>query len=226
MLHPARARNEQIRPIEYPAWFAALEKVRCSGRMIDRIATDAFEFILFTGLRERTAFSLRWDWVDWNARVLVVPPSGHKTGKNNDADESKALRIMLCPRHLEILERRRAEAPAGCPFVFPSPSPRHTNQHLVDPRAVVKRMMEAGSPKFSEHPLKRSLGVAGRLAGLGYIQLKRLLHHTISKGDVTAYNYVGALDDAELRDAMERAVAKIIEMSKPPTQPLRLTDVA
>jgi integrase len=224
MLFPKRSRNDQIKPLEYPHWFASLEAVRGSGRPIDRVATDAFEFILFTGLRESTAFSLRWDWIDWNNKVLTVPPTGHKTGKNDDTDESKARRIMLCDRHLQILGRRRAEVPASSPWVFPST--RDSAKPIVEVRSVIKRMMNAGSPKFSEQPLRRSLGIAGRMAGVGHVQVKRLLGHAIDKTDVTEAHYTGVLDDPELRESMERAVAKIIEMSKPPTQPLRLTHVA
>jgi integrase len=223
---PKRARNSQIKPIEYPAWFAALEKVRVSGRPIDRVATDVFEFILFTGLRESVTLALRWDWIDFKNRVLTVPPStkGHKSGRNDDTDESKALRVVLCDRHLEILGRRRAEAPAGSPFVFPSP--RDPSKHVVEVRSVIRRMVEAGCVSFTEHPLRRSFGNAARMAKVGYVEQKRLLGHSIDQRDVTEANYTGIIDDLELRDAMNATVAKIIEMSKPPTQPLRLTDVA
>jgi len=87
-----------------------------------------------TGLRTRAMFSLRWDWVDWDRRWIVVLGSAIKTG-----------RPMIKPLNQSAIDHLRTIYSAGRERVFPLPC-----RHLSAFHKWFRRLRESAGLTRSE----------------------------------------------------------------------------
>lgn len=165
------------------------------GREKDGITTHVallFRLLVFTGCRLAEVLTLKWEYVDLDARVLNLPDS--KTG---------AKTVVLGAAAVDLL--RRAPKKAHCPWVIAG-SRRdalgHWTHHANPSKAWQRIKDEVGKKKdgwpvadikdVTIHDLRHSYASIGAGAGLGLSQIGALLGHTQSQ---TTMRYAHLADD-------------------------------
>ena len=108
------------------------------------VPANILELLLATGMRCGEARGLRWDYIDWERRMLVLPTS--KSGRKRP--------VALNDVALEVLERQRETVGASSPFVFPARSGRG---HYRSVRGTFERVCkELGIEGLRIHDLRHS----------------------------------------------------------------------
>jgi integrase len=90
---------------EVPAFIGAM---RASG--INEITKLAFELLILTGARTGEVLGARWDEIDIDSGIWVIPADRMKAGREH--------RVPLAPRAVEIIARAR-QLSSGGEFAFP-----------------------------------------------------------------------------------------------------------
>ena len=142
----------------------------------NEITRDAFLFCLYQGLRNMEAASLKWEHVDIENAVLLIPDT-----KNNEP-----LHVPLSAQSVTILKRRQASNPEGSPYVFPTQK-AHLNKtgHIVLKADSLK--LNTGL-ELSVHGLRRSfIDIADNKVKLRRQDVDRLTNHIDSS--VTGKHY-------------------------------------
>ena len=153
----------------------------------DRHAVAAVLLALLAGARRAEALGLKWDNVDLEAGVAVLPDS--KSGKRRY--------LPLVPFLVDYLKR----LPHSGPFVVASESEKKPRPDVKGPW---KRLTEAASLKdITFHDLRRTWGLAINRAGGLRVAQEGLGH---SSPDVTASTYT-----PEGFDSVKAAAAKAAE---------------
>lgn len=171
-----------------PAWIADVE------RLENPIRRALWPFLLYSGLRRSDAASIRWDEIGKTSIHRPNPKGGRL----------KAFDLPLSSKLSEILsdarEARQLLFPTS-PYVFPANS---ASGH-------VETLKEKTIPHISPHMLRRTFATACVEAGLDPYTTKRLLNHTVARGDVTAL-YVQQSSDFLIKE-MERVSSYINKKS-------------
>lgn len=104
--HPEPKRHRYLKPEELERFRAALEQwEEVLGSVRWRFA-HMVRLLLLTGARLRNIMEARWEWVDWDRKMIIVPLEHHKTGKSS----LEPLQVHLGDRGIELLlELRRAQ---------------------------------------------------------------------------------------------------------------------
>lgn len=106
--HPERKRKRYLTRDELERLRAVLvdwEAQAGRGSLRWRFA-QLVRLLLLTGARLRNIMEARWDWIDWDRAVLVIPPEHHKTGD----DTQDNLTVHLNPPAVNVLlELRRCQ---------------------------------------------------------------------------------------------------------------------
>ncbi len=180
--YPERRRQTIIPDHKLPEWFREVMLLKRQA------VTDYLLLLLFTGLRRNEAATLRWEDVDFDAKVLTVRSEIAKNGKEH--------RLPLSD-FLEELLKRRYEGRGDAEYVFPG---RGKKVHMVSSDCAIDAFAEKIGCPFTPHDLRRTfLTVAERLA-LSYVVLKKLANHS-GKNDTT-FGYV-VVDVERLRATNE-----------------------
>ena len=139
---------------------------------------DAFRILLLTGARKSEIANLQWHEVDFENRILRLPPerskSGNKTGERN---------IVLMPAALEILSKRfddhreaKLKAPETSNYVFKS---TRTGQAIIGLRKAFNRVLEqAGIDGLRIHDLRHSFASFAIADGASLFLVSKLLGHS------------------------------------------------
>ena len=159
---------------------------------------DFLLLALFTGMRRNEIASLRWEYIDLEARALHIPQT-----KNGDP-----LDLPLSETLVALLQERR-EATDGSPWVFPSTG---RTGHLVETKKFTARVSERSGVVFTLHDLRRTFITIAESLDIPHYALKRLLNHRLS-GDVTAGYIVG--DTERLRRPVEAVERQILDLVTP-----------
>jgi integrase len=146
-------------------------------------ATAAIRLLLFTGARLREILGLRWEWVDLERGLLLLPDS--KTGRKAVVLNAPAIAVLsLLPRvGIYVIAGDNAEKPRA---------------DLNKPWRAVSE--QAGLIGVRLHDLRHSHASVGAGAGLGLPIIGKLLGHTQAS---TTARYAH-LDNDPLRRASER----------------------
>lgn len=159
---------------------------------------DLFILMLFTGARRGNVCSMRWQDIDFTAKVWVIP-----------ADTFKAKRVMRVPLvgpAAEILERRKQYA--SNEFVFPSDS---KTGYLIDPKAAWGRLRtNSGLKDLRMHDLRRSLGSWQAAAGVPLNVIGASLGHS----QIATTQIYARLTLDPVRDAMSGAVNAMLKAAE------------
>ena len=109
--------RQHYRALHYRDVSAALRRIQGTSAWIS--TKLAFEYLVVTATRSGEVRGARWDEIDLDERLWVVPPERMKAKAPH--------RVPLASRALEILAEARdipnlpmLECLAGCPLVFPS----------------------------------------------------------------------------------------------------------
>jgi integrase len=151
-------------------------------------AAAALRLLIFTGARLREILHLRWDYIDFERGLLLLPTS--KTGKKTIVLNAPALAIL-------------SGLPKTGNFVVAGASADSPRSDLKKPwKAVSKR---AGLTGVRIHDLRHTHASVGAGAGLGLPIIGKLLGHTQS---ATTQRYAH-LDNDPLKKASEHIGSRL-----------------
>ena len=184
-------RERLVRGDELPAFYAAVEVLP------NQIARDYLKLLLFTGLRRNEAAGLRWDNVDFAARLIRLPASRTKAKRRLDLPMSDIVR--------DLLVARRAQGNDGG-WVFPADS---KSGHIEEPKFALAQIAEITGIAVSAHDLRRTFITVAELADISPMALKALVNHALG-GDVTA-GYV-QITTERLREPAQRVADRLKEL--------------
>jgi integrase len=151
-------------------------------------AAAALRLLIFTGARLREILWLKWNYVDFERGLLLLPDS--KTGRKTIVLNAPALAVL-------------SELPRVGAYVIVGDNPDRSRHDLNRPwRLVSKR---AGIDGVRLHDLRHTHGSVGAGAGLGLPIIGKLLGHTQAS---TTQRYAH-LDADPLRRASEQIAGRI-----------------
>lgn len=155
-------------------------------RILDPHATAAIRLLILTGARLREILHVKWDEVDFERGVILLPAS--KTGKKT---------IYLSAAALEIFPG--LPRIAGNPYVFPGGVEGKPRVDLKKPWAAISKAAKLEGVRI--HDLRHSFASFGAGASMGLPIIGKLLGHT-QPATTARYAHLDA-------DPMRRAVETI-----------------
>ena len=156
---------------------------------------DAIWLLLLTASRKSALLAMRWQDVDLDAGVWVIPAHTIKGGRT--------IAIPLVAQAVAILRRRHAATTSE--WVFPSATAKRGYVFNIH-TAWCKVLAEAGIVGLTLHDLRRSCASAMVQSGASFPTVARLLGHR-SQAATLIY---ARLDLATVRAATEKAAAKML----------------
>ena len=173
------------------------------SRFFDAIAAEAdpwpdfFRLLIFTGARRGNVASMRWEDIDLDQALWTIPA--------DDAKGKRPIRVPLIRPAVDLLLRRKQEASAPWPFVFPSGT---TTGHVADPRKAWQRIQKrARLEDVVMHDLRRTLGTLMANDGAALSVIAALLGHADERVTRTYAKY----DVEPVRAALERVAPQLLE---------------
>jgi integrase len=161
---------------------------------IDQFAAAALRLLLFTGARFREILHLKWEHVDFDRGLLLLPDS--KTGKKTIVLNAPALAV------LNGLDRIGEHVIAGAKLDKP-------RSDLKRPWKLVRRV--AGLEGLRIHDLRHTYASFGAGGGLGLPIIGKLLGHT----QAATTNRYAHLDSDPLKRASETIAGQISAAMSP-----------
>lgn len=201
-----------IKPHQLPGWYQAVMEVkdeRKTGK--SSMLRDYFLLLLFTGLRREEAIQLTWDRVDFKDKTITITDT-----KNH------CIHVLPLSDYLfDLLKARKLASDPNDKFVFPGNGKTGYN---VEPRKVMKKIIESSGVVFTLHDLRRTFITVAESLDISAYALKRLLNHKM-KTDVTA-GYI-IMDVERLRKPMQQITNQLLKLIglKKPTNHLAVTRV-
>ena len=191
--NPVRLRKNEwhsITPKRNPIPFDRLPDFYNAVQGLPPMGRDYILLLLFTGLRRREAAGLRWSEVDFERRIIHLPPVRVKT--------RSALNLPMTDFVADLLIARRQLGDTD--YVFPS---RETH---IDGNTWTKTLRKRTSLEFSVHDLRRSYATIAESCDIPWLSLKGLLNH--SAGSSVTASYV-ALTPERLRGPAQKVCDRI-----------------
>jgi len=163
---PAPRRDTFVRADQLPEFYKAV------SALPNRIGSDYIKLLLFTGLRRTEAAELRWDDVDFAARVIRLPGVRTKNGSK--------LNLPMTDFVSDLIVARRALGRDG-DYVFPG---NGKSDHLAEPKSFLNEVAEACGVRVGAHDLRRTFITVAADVAISPMALKALVNHSLG-GDVT-----------------------------------------
>lgn len=180
-------RERYLTHAEANALFTAIDDLLAEGA-ITQLTVDCITLTSYTAARVTEIKGLRWSEVDFERRLLLLPPLRHKTGGVN-----KPKAIPLADGSLDILLRRRGEATANAIFVFPSN--RSKLGHILNVRHAFDKIVErAELVDFRVHDFRHAYASFALNAGESLKAIGANLGH---KKQSTTERYAHLLVDSQ-----------------------------
>jgi integrase len=154
---------------------------------------DFFRVLIVTGARRGALCSMRWQDVDLDAGVWVVPATWSKNGREMAVPLASAAVVVL---------RRRLKTRSRSPWVWPSA--KAEVGHVVNPERPWRAFLKAAeiAERVSLHDVRRTLGSSLANSGAPAATITKALGH-VSPQSARAYVH---LDVEPARSAIERAL--------------------
>jgi integrase len=169
--------------------------------------TAAVRLLLFTGCRLREILDLKWEYIDTERGLLLLPES--KTGRRTVVLNAPALAVLALLPHVG-------------PYVIPAGDPKRPRHDLKRLWSAVSRRAKLDGVRL--HDLRHTYASVGAGGGLGLPVIGKLLGHTQS---ATTQRYAH-LDNDPLKRASETIAAQISaalgEAPKPSAKVVALRD--
>lgn len=177
--------DDYIEDKDIGKWWLAVKRTN------NRTASDYLQVLLLCGLRRTEGAMLKWENVDLESGVLLIPASNSKNHLPHKLPLSNYLIALL---------KERKSCSEG-PWLFPSRYSQHEN--IRNPDKTLSRIVEETGVEFSLHSLRRSfVNIAAHPeVNADEMTLKALLNHRAR--DVTFRHYVTVHLD-RMRPVMER----------------------
>ena len=193
-------RETTVKPYQLKAWYSAVISIpEWMPTPIPETLRDYYLLLLLTGLRRDEGLHLKWDWIDFEQRILRLPATATKNGHVHSLPLPDYLFDLLYKRY------RKGER-----YIFPGLDPA---KPLTDPKKATRKIRERSGVHFSPHDLRRTFITTASNLGIRDYTLKRLLNHR-KKRDVTD-DYVQP-DIEDLRDPMQRIADRILQLATQP----------
>ncbi len=174
--HKEEPASDWIQPDKLALFFNILTDMRTFGEFYSLVA-DYFEFLIFTGLRRRSASNLLIDDVDLDNLTYLIVPKG-----------KSLVQMPLTHSIAQLLERRILLSKAiGSKYVFANPE--NLGNPINDPRRALRYLRKELSLDITIHGFRRSFATYAEFIDLSQYVIKRLLNHTMGR-DVTAVHYI------------------------------------
>jgi integrase len=189
-------------------YLSSEERVRLEAAL-DAIATSPLRWrfaqlirlLLLTGCRVGEICRGRWEWVNEDAALLVIPIDAHKTGQSTGKDRV----VHLPPAAIRILRELRRNS--NTEWIIAGDN----GGHLVGYQKLWEELLRmADIQGLLVHDLRRSYASIGLSVGVSLSQIGQLLGHT---SPLTTARYAFLIDDAA-----KAAVARIGEAVATPQQ--------
>ncbi len=166
--------------------FETIDQMQARGALYDAFA-DLFRLLLLTGARKSEIQYLRWDEIDLNRRMIVLPPERSKTGK-------KA--IALSASAAALIDAR----PRTSAYVLPSERLEDRAIEGVQ-KAWQRTRREAGLENVRLHDLRHSFASFAAASGASLVLIGKALGHSQTS---TTARYAHLTDDPvrELADVV------------------------
>ncbi len=169
----------------------------------NRVRRDYLLFVLFSGMRRKSASEMRWADVDFERRVLRVPkPKG---------GEERAFDLPLSDYLVALLRERQSDNPElvkqqvvptdVAEWVWPAYG---ASGHIEEPREEI-----AGVP-FSIHDLRRTFITVAESLDLSPFVIGALVNHRQPGGSVTA-GYIN-METERLRAPMQAIANRLLNI--------------
>lgn len=181
---PIKPKDGRLRRQSLPRLVADLEPFGAEYQMLVLL-------MLMHGTRIGETRAIRWDYIDWGDKTLVLPADITKTGES--------YRIPLTPYAVAMVKRYRAQQELrgykGAYFF-----PNHRGGHISDTRAgTMVRAVSRGD--WSAHDLRKLARTCWADLGVDYMVSERLLNHKLSGLDQA---YIHTYVEAQKREALEK----------------------
>jgi integrase len=193
--HPEPKRKRYLKPDELERLRVALDAWEASLGSIQWRFARMVRLLLLTGARLRNIMEARWEWVDWERKMIVVPLEHHKTGK----DSQEPLQVHLGDRGLELLQEVRRAQNEHTPWII---SGEQLGKPLVGYRKLwLALLRDAQITALRVHDLRHSFASYMLDEGESLKAVGEILGHASSQ---TTDRYAHLLDDGA-----RRAVSKV-----------------
>lgn len=157
---------------------------------------DFYMFLLLTGMRRTETSLLRWEWVDFENRMLTIPCDVTKNGEYH--------RLPLSNFLIELLNFRKSVI-GKSPLVFPNHEQGDKPLYFSD--RILKHANFRAGCEFSPHDLRRTfLSMAVKL-DIPYQFTKKLANHR-GQTDITG-GYI-FLHAENLRESMQQITDRFV----------------
>jgi integrase len=166
--HKIRPRQRIIADDKLRDWYRAVTSLR------HEVARDFLLFLLLTGMRFGETQRLKWSYVDFANKILIVPRELTKSDRE--------LRLPLS-EFLVALLKQRFQRRLGSEWVFQSA--RSNQRHLSQGVYFVKQVRAKAGLYFTFHDLRRTFLTKGAMLDIPMHALKRLVNHAVTS-DITA----------------------------------------
>jgi integrase len=135
---------------------------------------DFLLLLLFTGMRNSEAASLRWDDVDFKGKVIRVPAIRTKTGTKLDLPMSDFVHSLLVIRRAMGREE----------FIFAADSESGYLHNIRYSRDIIAK---ATGIDVSAHDLRRTFLTVAESCDISPLALKALVNHSVGRGVTEGY---------------------------------------
>lgn len=184
-------RRTMLKEHEIQPWFLAVNEI------VNPIIRDYLLFVLFTGLREQEALSLRWVDLCFEDRTFTI--------RKESAKNKRECVLPMSGFVFSLLQQRFAQHEND--FVFPGTG---KTGHLVEVHRQLKAIEVKTGIKIGLHDLRRTFASIAE-SETSYIAVKTLLNHAISSDVTQGYIQVPM---ADLRKAVEKISHRILKAIK------------
>jgi len=159
---------------------------------------DFFRVLIVTGARRAALCSMRWEDLDLEAGVWVVPATWSKNRRE--------MAVPLTSIAVSVLRKRQGERTRS-PWVWRSAKARIG--HVVNPEKPWRRFLKAAEIKESAslHDVRRTLGSTLAKSGVAAAIISKALGH-VSPQSARAYVH---LDVEPARAAIEKALGRVCD---------------
>jgi len=147
---------------------------------------------LYTGARKSNVLSMRWDQIDLNLKLWMIPA--------NEMKNSEPMIIPLLEQLIVILQRKKRTSSS----IFVLPSPRQSSSgHLAEPKKSWKSLLKrAGLPgTYRLHDLRRTMGSWQAITGSS----TKIIGASLGHRSESATAHYAHLTIEPVRAAMQKA---------------------
>lgn len=184
---PVPRREGHVSFDQLPVFYSAVRTLQ------NPVAADYLRLLLFTGLRRREAAGLRWNDIDFAARMVRLPARATKAGRRLDLPMSTHLHALLVTRR----------ALGDADWVFPANS---RSGHIEEPKGFLDQVAASTGIRISVHDLRRTFITVAESTDISSLALKALVNHSIGTGVTEGYIQMSS---ERLREAAQRVADRL-----------------